>query len=192
VLGMPAAALSTTRSLFGVPARASVPLSMDDPGGRFQRMSGTLASIRTWPRHPWNLHRAIAMFELAPALYLQATRRTSAKHTSFALARAEFTDMWHPYDTLALIRERWPRRARPMLSLASRVCRNPWLALTLWRRLPASPPREVGQLITAECLRGLHAVVAAMSARVSRTASEGQVSIGEGAMRTRTSPPGNT
>jgi Nucleotidyltransferase domain len=190
-LGMPAAALSTTRSLFGVATSASVPLSMGDPGGRFQRLSGTLASIRTWPRHPWSLHRAIAMFELAPVLYLQATGRMSAKHTSFGLACSEFTDIWHPYDTLAAIRERWPRQARPMVRIASRVCRNPWFAVALWRRLPASPPREVVQLLTAECLRGLHVVVAAMSAKVAASHGVGQGPIGEGAMRAETSTFGN-
>jgi len=152
-LALPVEAVGESRSLFGRPVEACF-TPVADPAAAFQRLASQLVRIRSWPRHPWKLHRLVAMFELAPTLYLQSTGRPSAKWLSFSSVRAEFPSLWRPYEVLDELRREWPRVRRPGLELAVKMFRNPWDAVAAWRRLPARSPRAVA-LLTEECLSDL-------------------------------------
>jgi hypothetical protein len=159
--GLPAEAVHRTKSLFGRVAEAVVGPDPRSP----RRLAALLEAARstvTWPRHAWALHRAIAMFELAPALYLQATGRPTPKHTSFEAARADFPDLWRPYDVLRSVREQWTRRRMPVLEGLAVGLRNPWTASRLWRRTPVRPPATASDLLDTACLTGLQQLLAKM------------------------------
>jgi hypothetical protein len=124
-----------------------------------------LVGIRSWPGHAWNLHRAIAMFELLPTLYLQSRGRSVPKWQSFEMARKEFESSWWPYDVLDEVRLSWPRRKRPTLEAGAAILRNPWAAIAGWRRLPGRPPEQVRPLLTERTLEGLRTLARAMAAQ---------------------------
>jgi hypothetical protein len=164
-LALPASALQETRSLLGTRITGIV---SDDPaqsGYALDELSTSLRSLRAWPGHPWRLHVATAMFELAPALYLQARGRALAKHASFDEARRGFSDAWWPYDALNQIRKVWPRSRRSILELSATATRNPWPAVAIWRRVPAALPTPVRPLFTVELLRALQKLVGMMTER---------------------------
>ena len=141
---------------FGRATEASFdPDRSDDAGGRLGELVSGTAQLAAWPRHPWLLHGVISMFELLPALYLQARGQPVQKWRSFAGAREEFGDGWWPYGVLEQVREVWPRRPRPLLRAASSALRNPWVGIAGWRRLPAAPIEPAWNLLTSECLEAL-------------------------------------
>jgi hypothetical protein len=165
-LGMPAEAFGETASLLGAGAEASFAVT-SDRRRPFRKLAETLLLTRSWPRHPWNLHLRLSMFELVPVLYLQASGRVTEKHRSFVEARREFGDGWWPYDVLDEVRRRWPRQRRPGVRVLSTLLRNPWLALAAWRRVPVVRSAEqVRVLLTPECLRGLQSLISKMLERV--------------------------
>lgn len=164
-LGMPREALAGAVSLFGTQTEASF-ATPGDTRRSFRSMATSLLATSDWPRHPWQLHRRLSMFELVPTLYLQATGRPTPKHTSFLTAAAEFGASWWPYHTLAEVRSAWPRTRRRRLEVSARVLRNPWLAIFAWRRLPVRPPGETAEYLTDECLVGLRQLVVRMLERV--------------------------
>jgi hypothetical protein len=155
--GLPAPAFACTKSLFGRRLEAGVAATADLPRARrlLGQMARTLAGYRAWPRHPWNVHRLISMFELLPALFLQARGEAIRKHLSFAAAARHFGADWWPYERLAQVRDRWPRTRRPGLESAARVVRNPWVAVTAWTRLPIPAPPVARELLDAETLAAL-------------------------------------
>jgi hypothetical protein len=165
-LGLPVEAMETASSLFGRLTEATFERADGAASERFRVLAQSLRRTASWPDHPWDLHRTVAMFELAPALYLQATGRPCAKHQSFGLARKAFPGQWRPYDVLNEVRRRWPREPRPALGHAASALRNPWTAVALWRRLPSAVPSSVAALLTDECLNGLQDIVASMAARI--------------------------
>jgi predicted nucleotidyltransferase len=168
---LPAEALGETRSLFGRTVDAVI--GPDETAlRRLDTLAANLIALKQWPRHTWALHRVIAMFELAPALYLQATGRPVSKHASFAMARAEFEDSWAPYDVLQAVRERWTRSRMLTLEALATSLRNPWTASRVWRRLPMRPPREAARLLDSKCLVALQRVLGMMlDARSSRVSA---------------------
>lgn len=156
--GLPAEAVSESRSLYGrsVAAAFDAGRTGELARRRLQHMANRLSEVREWPRHPWLLHGTISMFELLPALYLQALGERVSKWESFAIAEARVgRARWWPYGVLSTVREAWPRRARPLLAAGAGAVRNPWLAVTVWARMPASPPHAVVPLLSADCLSGL-------------------------------------
>jgi hypothetical protein len=164
-LGMPAVALAANRSVIGgrVTACFAARDHLDDPRP-LRRIVGALAEIRSWPTHPWVLHAVVSMFELIPTLYLQARGRAVPKAESFAVAREEFGASWWPYDRLYEVRREWPPIQRPWLRRASRLLRNPWLAVAGWRRLPESADATMRRLLDHESLEALRRLVAEMDA----------------------------
>lgn len=164
-LGMPGEAFLETVSLVGKQTRASfaVPYDARPP---FLRLAADLLAIRMWPNHPWHLHRCLSMFELLPALYLQATARAVPKHASFAIAAEEFGNSWWPYENLEAARAFWPRTQRRTLATLAHRFHNPWLVVSVWRRLPVDPPDAPAQYLTGECLAGLRVLTARMLDRV--------------------------
>jgi hypothetical protein len=163
-LALPAIALSETRSLngFRVTARFAARPSDTSP---FYALCAPLRRLTSWPSHPWEAHRYVAMFELLPTLYLQRRGIACAKWRSFQAARTEFGNDWWPYDTLAEVRRVWPRFRRPVLEYSAALVRNPWLVVAAWRRMPASLPRRVRPLLTPHLLEGLQALVMSMLER---------------------------
>ena len=161
-LGLPAVAVSETRSLNGSGHRAHFERR---DASSFDVLAASLARLHTWPAHPWEVHRHVAMFELLPVAYLQRRGMRVPKWRSFGAARSEFGGEWWPYDVLREVRESWPRLPRPMLDLGSALARNPWTALAAWRRLPASLPDPVRPLLTPKLLEGLQNVVRLMQAQ---------------------------
>jgi predicted nucleotidyltransferase len=163
-LDLPAAALAQSRSLGGTPVQAHV----DDRDAalraraRLQALAASLSATAAWPPHPWRLHRIVSMFELLPALYLQALGRPVPKWLSFAEARQAFPRTWWPYDVLREVREVWPRRERRPLALAATWLRNPWPAVAGWARLPSAPARAPARLLSPPCLAGLQVLAAQM------------------------------
>ena len=133
---------------------------------RFREMVRRLAAVRAWPGHPWSVHRVVSMFELLPALYLQARGATTPKWRSFQEASADFGREWWPYEVLADVRDRWPRAARPGLTRAALALRNPWLAVALWRRLPEEAPEPVRASLDERLLEGLQRLAHEMEARL--------------------------
>jgi hypothetical protein len=160
-LGLPEVALANTRSLkgAGVTAAFAAPVAS---GSALASMAGKLGRSVTWPRHPWEAHRQIAMFELLPSLYLQARGVLIPKRSSFEEARGDFGDRWWPYDVLAEVRRAWPRSRRPILEGAALALRNPWAAVAAWRRLPISIPAPVRPLLTPSLLRDLRSLAQSM------------------------------
>jgi hypothetical protein len=165
-LGMPAVALAETRSVIGerVPAWFAEADQLGDPRP-LQRVVGALTEISSWPTHPWTLHRTVSMFELVPALYLQARGEAVPKAESFAVARKEFGRSWWPYDWLYEVRQQWPAIKRPWLRRASRLLRNPWLAVAGWRRLPDNTDDGLQRALDRESLKALKGLTATMEAR---------------------------
>jgi hypothetical protein len=96
------------------------------------------------------------MFELLPTLYLQSQGRAVPKWQSFAQAQAEFGAEWWPYDVLREVRSAWPLVSGSVVRAASVAVRNPWIGVELWTRLPANTPEPVRDLLSTDCLDGLH------------------------------------
>src|SRR6266540_939300 len=139
-LPLPREALSETCSLRGASLGATTQ-NCDRAGERLVALSASLTSADSWPTHPWQAHRLVAMFELLPTLYLQARGMSVPKWRSFALARDEFGQAWWPYDVLEEVRLLWPRERRRELELGVAISRNPWAAVAAWRRLPGRLPQ---------------------------------------------------
>ena len=139
-LRLPVEALSEGTSLFDAQVEALFPRVVEPDTSLFRAFCVGLLTPNTWPSHVWEVHRLVAMFELVPTLYLQANGRPSAKHASFEHARQQFETLWKPYDVLAEVRERWPRQRHRELELGASSTRNPWTAVSFWRRLPANLP----------------------------------------------------
>jgi hypothetical protein len=162
-LALPAVALSETSSLNGVSVTARFADRHSD-GSAFGALSASLRRLHSWPRHPWEAHRHVAMFELLPTLYLQRRGIAVPKWRSFQEARTEFEDDWWPYDAIAHVRQIWPRLRRPMLDCSAVVLRNPWSAVAAWRRLPVPVPAAVRPLLTPGLMEGLRELVQSMTA----------------------------
>ncbi len=164
-LRLPREAVAETVSLFGRTVEVKT-----GRGGTatqaFDALVESLGSVRSWPAHPWFLHRTIATFELAPTLYLQATGRACPKHLSFDLARADFQESWAPYDVLAEVRRRWPRKQMQGLRQLAWLLRNPWVACAVRRRLPAAVPSGIDDLLDETCLNDLRRLLALMADNV--------------------------
>jgi hypothetical protein len=165
-LGMPAEAVAETVSLFGTSPAAYFSATSDAKRG-FRQVGEALLAAREWPGHPWSLHLRISMFALLPTLYLQATGRPVAKHQSFHAAAEEFGQAWWPYEVLNDVRLNWPRERRRELEVLAQALRNPWLAVSAWRRTPATAPREMRQALTSECLDALRHLATAMMDRAN-------------------------
>jgi hypothetical protein len=162
-LALPRVALENTRSLRGrsVPAWFREDDGLAGPGPLREVTSGVLG-VETWPEHPWRLHRIVSMFELLPTLYLQSQGRAVPKWQSFAQAQAEFGAEWWPYDVLREVRSAWPLVSGSVLRASSVAVRNPWLGVELWTRLPANTPEPVRELLSTDCLHGLHVLARRM------------------------------
>jgi len=163
-LGLPAIALAQTASLNGTAVTATFLGTKANRSG-FDLMAKYLRRLPTWPSHPWEAHRHVAMFELLPVLYLQARGASVPKARSFEEARSDLSSEWWPYEVLAEVRHRWPRVRRPLLECAAAAVRNPWAAVAAWRRLPAALPAPVRSVLTPRLLEGLQSVVDAMVER---------------------------
>jgi hypothetical protein len=166
-LALPLAALQETSSLKGRTVSATLTDRNERVKVGFARLADSLARTRAWPRHPWEKHRLVAMFELLPTLYLQAKGRAITKWQSFDEARDEFHGRWWPYDALELVRREWPRLRRRNLEWAATAVRNPWVAVAAWRRAPSRTPAPVDQLLTPGLLDGLLSLAATMRQRAS-------------------------
>jgi hypothetical protein len=105
------------------------------------------------------------MFELLPALYLQALGRPVAKWRSFEQARGDFGDAWWPYDVLEQVREQWVRSTQTMLTAAVSVLRNPWLGVAVWSRLPVARAQPARSLLSNQSLDALRALALQMRER---------------------------
>jgi hypothetical protein len=164
-LGLPSIVLEESKSLRGGGVAARVQAEPEVASSRVVSMVRQLCRVGSWPRHPWNVHRLVSMFELLPVLYLQARGGSVPKWRSFAEAGDDFPGGWWPYDTLREVRDLWPRRPRPGLQLGAFVARNPWDAVAVWRRLPVSVSGRVRSLLSDECLRGLQELAREMGDR---------------------------
>jgi hypothetical protein len=165
-LGMPAPALTDTRSLLG--GAIEVGFAPEDPLENrvvLGRMVQITSSVSAWPRHAWSLHRLISMFELLPTLYLQALGEPVQKWRSFAQTREHFGQAWWPYDLLDRVRNNWERKSAPTLNTAATVVRNPWVALRGWTRLPTSGAQPARGVLSIECLQGLRSLAREMGER---------------------------
>jgi hypothetical protein len=163
-LALPAVALSETCSLNG----AAIPAWFADTNRNRSAVAGLTSSLRSvpsWPAHPWEAHRNVAMFELVPTLYLQARGELVPKWRSFEVARAEFDSDWWPYELLDEVRRVWPRSRHRLLDRGADLLRNPWAAVAAWRRLPIQLPAQVRPLLTPSLLRGLHSLADSMAVR---------------------------
>lgn len=166
-LQLPSTAVAQTAALFGRSVSAIfTPTRPDDARRRFHRMADQLARLPAWPRHPWALHSALSMFELVPAMFLQATGARVEKWRSFELARERFPAAWQPYETLRAVRERWPSHRPLLLRALLRASRNPWLSVDIWRRAPVATPTEIRSLLTPDTLRDLQTLLGLMRAEV--------------------------
>jgi hypothetical protein len=166
-LGLPAVALTETCSLRGTVVNAFLTNSLPDDANNLRRLSESLRALASWPSHPWRAHRAIAMFELLPTLYLQARDVWVPKSMSFAEVGRQFETAWWPYEVLEEIRRRWPRRRYRRLDSAVYVLRNPWAGVAVWRHLPEVIPKEVHALLTPGLLTGLHSVMRRLQERAT-------------------------
>jgi hypothetical protein len=165
-LAMPAAALCETRSLMGRAVGAT--FAPDDPAesrARLLELVRSASGFSAWPRHAWRLHGLVSMFELLPALYLQALGVSVTKSRSFAEARVHFGDEWWPYDLLRRVREKWRRRPVHTLSVGSEALRNPWVAVTVWNRFPAGSPKSDHEMLSVDCLEALRGLARDMGDR---------------------------
>jgi hypothetical protein len=162
-LQLPSAALQGATSLFGRRIDAGFAGHGLDPADRLRSMVADLSALSAWPGHPWRLHGAVSMFELLPALYLQALGVPVAKANSFAVASEQFQADWRPFDVLKKVREVWPRGRNQALEIGSRAARNPWVPVAAWTRLPYSWPAPVSPLLTAGCLKDLQDLASQMT-----------------------------
>jgi hypothetical protein len=163
-LGLPREALLGAMSLYGRRIDAGFSGNGLDPARRLKALVTQLSLLPAWPRHPWRVHRAVSMFELLPALYLQATDVAVCKARSFTIARGHFGDAWWPYDVLEQVREAWPRRRRLSVELSSAAARNPWVVVAAWTRLPSAWPSAIQPLLTPRSLEALQDLAAQMTA----------------------------
>jgi hypothetical protein len=166
-LALPLVALQETSSLKGRIVPATLKNRNERVNVGFAQLADSLARTRTWPRHPWETHRLVSMFELVPTLYLQATGRVIPKWRSFDEVRDEFQDRWWPYDVLEDVRRHWPRVRRRNLERAVTAVRNPWIAVAAWRHAPSRRPAPLDDLLTAGLLDGLLSLVATMREQAS-------------------------
>jgi hypothetical protein len=165
-IAMPAVAFDQASSLRGAGADASFsPEPPEHTRGRLAQLLADLQTVETWPQHPWRLHGLVAMWELAPALYVQALGEPVAKALSFERARADFGDAWWPYDVLRQVREQWVRSRQPMFVAASRALRNPWIAVAVRIRTPVAGRQPAARLLTDESLDGLRGLAREMMER---------------------------
>jgi hypothetical protein len=156
---MPAVALSEARSLEGSAVEAVFAGDdAEEARAALGEMVRTTAAFSAWPPHAWHLHRLVSMFELLPALYLQARGSPVPKWRSFAEARSDFDERWWPYDVLKQVRDRWPRRSVRTLRAGAAALRNPWVAAAAWRRAVPAKADTVGAMLSMECLGALHAL----------------------------------
>jgi nucleotidyltransferase-like protein len=165
-LGMPAIAFDEARSLLGAGASASfAPDPPERARGRLAQLLAGVSSEEAWPQHPWRLHGLVAMWELAPALYVQALGEPVAKALSFERARGDFGDAWWPYDVLEQVREQWVRSSQSMFVATSRALRNPWIAVAVWMRMPVAGRQPAQRLLSDECLTALRGLAREMTER---------------------------
>ena len=164
-LELPREALQGARSMFGRRIDAGFSGGSIDPAGRLRSVVAQLSCLRAWPRHPWKVHGAVSMFELLPALYVQAIGVAASKAESFAVAREQLEGAWWPYDVLEQVREAWPRKRNRRLELAASAARNPWVAVAAWTRLPSQLPAAIGPLLSASCLKSLQELARLMTER---------------------------
>jgi hypothetical protein len=165
-LGMPWVAFDGAQSLLGVGAEASFfPEPPESTRGRLTQLLDGLSRVDAWPRHPWRLHGVVAMWELAPALYVQTFDQSFPKALSFERAREDFGDAWWPYDVLEQVRAQWVRSSQEMFVAASRALRNPWIAVAVWMRMPVTSRQPAGSLLTDECLTALRGLAREMAER---------------------------
>jgi hypothetical protein len=165
-LALPMAALQETSSLNGRGVSAILEARNERIRTGFFQLAASLVRMNAWPRHPWEAHRLVAMFELLPTLYLQARGAEIPKWRSFEEARGQFADSWWPYDVLQEVRRTWPRLRRRNLERAACTVRNPWAAVAVWRRGPARLPAAVDDLMTEPLLEGLRSLAATMRKRI--------------------------
>jgi putative nucleotidyltransferase DUF294 len=163
-LALPPVALSETSSVNGARVTARF-AAWSRHAPSFDPLCGSLRHLTSWPAHPWDAHRYVAMFELLPTLYLQRRAVACPKWRSFQVAHAEFGNDWWPYETLAEVRRVWPRMRRPILERSAAIVRNPWPVVAAWRRMPGSLPKPVRPLLTPHLLEGLQALVTSMLER---------------------------
>jgi predicted nucleotidyltransferase len=167
-LGMPAVAFDSARSLLGQGMEASfLPEPPERTRGRLTQLLDGLSNVDAWPQHPWRLHGLVAMWELAPALYVQALGQPVPKALSFERAREDFGDAWWPYDVLGQVRAQWVRRSQPMFVATSRALRNPWIAVAVWMRMPVTARQPARSLLSNECLTALRGLAREMTERAS-------------------------
>jgi hypothetical protein len=163
-LDLPASALAETRSLNGNSVEASFSDEQrESTKERLRRLAGAVQRPGQWPAHPWRTHGLIAMFELLPVVYLQACGVSVPKAMSFERARSEFRkSSWWPYDVLDEIRSVWPRTRHVAVENASRLVRNPWVAVAVWQRVRVPLPRPVAPLLSQQCLGALQELARTM------------------------------
>jgi hypothetical protein len=167
-LTLPTAALQETCSLNGTTVFATLTERSEESRVRLSQLAASLVRTSSaWPRHPWEAHRLIAMFELLPSLYLQAKGAVTPKWRSFDEARYDFGDSWWPYDVLRDVRQIWPRLRRRSLERAAYAVRNPWVAVAVWRRAPVRLPAAVDELLTDGLLHDLRSLATTMRDGVS-------------------------
>ena len=165
-LAMPAVAFDETRSLHGKGAQATfAPDPQDRTRGRLAELLKILSAAEAWPHHPWHLHGLVAMWELVPALYLQALGEQVPKARSYERAREDFGDAWWPYDVLEQVREQWVRSSHPMLGATIRALRNPWVGVAIWTRLPVAGRQPARSLLSDGCLDALRGLAGEMAER---------------------------
>jgi hypothetical protein len=164
-LELPREALLGARSLFGRRLDGGFSGAGLDAAGRLESMTAQLSGLSAWPSHTWRLHGAVSMFELLPALYLQATGMEISKSRSFAVAREQFVGKWWPYDVLRDVRDAWPRTRDRRLEVAAAAARNPWVAVAAWTRLPSGWPAVARTLLSESCLTGLQQIAKLMAER---------------------------
>lgn len=163
-VSLPSQSLSCAVSLLG--SAVSLRADANDPYApdRLRDMCRSLAQLERWPAHIWELHRAISMFALLPALFLQATERPCPKHESFARVRDELSEDWHGYEALDAVRSKWEQRTFLSLSTGLVVARNPWVAVAAFRRIPARASSAIVRLLGLRSLENLQRIAARMMA----------------------------
>jgi hypothetical protein len=166
-LALPPEALDEACSLFGRSLTLEFAQFHSVAARRLTLLCAKLAHVPAWPAHVWELHRLISMFELLPALLLQAVGRQCAKHESFALVREEFGSDWASYEVLDRVRKSWPRERRPWLEITAAVTRNPWPAVAAFRRVRCAAPDTVTDELDDATLNALRELAVRAVARAS-------------------------
>ena len=161
-LGLPSTALAQTFSLFGRGASANLTIGRSDSRAALGAVARQLTSLAQWPRHRWEVHRTVSMFELLPALFVQSLGIDVPKWRSFDAARAELPVRAWPYDALLDVRASWPRERAPLVQRAALVLRNPWVAIAAWRRMRAPVHAALARLLIRELLNDLKQTAHAM------------------------------